>query len=80
LASQKSEIKRLFVLQQLRPATLVNGPNLVVFGETELQRENSGNRLILLARKIHESPDTKGLICYKHVVKAVFEAEKEAFV
>jgi len=32
-----------------------------------------------LARIIHESPDTEGLICYKHVVKTVFEAEKEAF-
>jgi hypothetical protein len=32
-----------------------------------------------LTRIIHESPDTEGLICYKHVVKTVFEAEKEAF-
>ena len=35
--------------------------------------------LSALARIIHESPDTEFLICYKHVVKAVFEAEKEAF-
>ena len=51
-----------------------------LIGSAKLNRLDPELYLRTLARKIHESPDTKGLICYKHVVKAVFEAEKEAFV
>jgi hypothetical protein len=40
---------------------------------------NPGSKLNLI-RKIHESPDTEGLICYKHVDKTVFEEAEKAFL